>query len=227
MTVLLLLALGLAFILADYLVQLRQAKAFVPAAASIRMPIFRSIEDLLPRGVFAAPGHLWSALLPDGHVRLGVNRLMLSALQGVQSVVLPQNGQSVRKGDPVITLKLGTRSLAFRAPMDGTITAVNSVLQENPQALYADVNKAWAITLQPRNLSESVKSMHIGEEAYQWLRSEVARLRDFFAASAAQPALAMALQDGGLPAAGALQSLDDDAWKKFVQEFVDLPLQNN
>jgi glycine cleavage system H protein len=225
MTVLLLLALALAFILADYLVQLFQAKAFAPATVTARMPIFHTIEDMLPRGVFAAPGQIWSSLLPDGHIRLGVNRLMLSALQGVQSIALPQSGQKVRKGEPIITLKMGARALSFRAPMDGTVTAVNSELQNHPQALYGDVTKAWAVTVQPNNLSESVKNMAIGEEAYQWLRSEMTRMRDFFALAVPQPALAHALQDGGLPAAGVLQSLDDDTWQKFVEEFVNSPAQ--
>lgn len=224
MTVLLLLALGLAFIVADYFVQLRQAKSFVPASVTVRSPIFRSIEELLPRGVFAAPGQIWSSLLADGRVRLGVNRLMLGALNGVQSVALPSSGQSVRKGEPIFTLKMGSRQLTFRAPMDGTITAVNGDLMENPQALYGDVSKAWAVTVQPRNLSDSLRSMRVGEEAIQWLRSEAARLRDFFALNTLQPAMAM--QDGGLPAAGALQSLDDESWNKFVKEFVDTPAQN-
>jgi glycine cleavage system H protein len=226
MTVLLLLALALAFILADYLVQLRQAKAFVPATTAVRRPIFHSIEELLPRGIFAAPGQIWSALLPDGHIRLGVSRLMLNALQNVESVALPSSGQMVKKGEPIITLQMGKRSLAFRAPMDGTVTAVNQELMENPGKLYGEVNKAWAVSLRPRNLSESIKGMRLGEEAYQWLRSEVTRLRDFFAQATPQPAFAMNLQDGGLPAAGALQALDDASWEKFVEEFLDTPAQN-
>ena len=221
MTVLLLLALALAFILADYLVQLRQAKSFVPAAVPVRKPLFNSIEDLLPRGVFAAPGQIWSALQPDGRIRLGINRLMLSALNTIDAVSLPKDGQIVRKGEPIITLQLGKRSLSFRSPIDGTVLAVNREVNGNPQVLYGNVNQAWAVTLEPKNVSDSVKSMHIGEEAYQWLRSEIVRFRDFFAQTTPQPALAMAMQDGGLPAAGALQALDDASWDKFVKEFVD------
>lgn len=221
MTVLLLLAMFLTFILVDYVVQLRQAKSFVPVAATSRRPLFQTIEDLMPRGVFAAPGHIWSSILPDGKVRLGVSRLMLNALQHVDAAMLPKNGQQVRKGEPIISLKLGNRTIAFRAPMDGTVTAINADLLENPKRLFADVNTAWAVTIQPNNLSESVKSMRIGEEAYQWMRSEVARFRDFFAQFASEPALAPALQDGGLPAAGALQSLNEEAWQAFVQEFID------
>ncbi|HOT97123.1 MAG TPA: hypothetical protein PLN61_08350 [bacterium] len=226
MTVLLLLALALAFILADYLVQLRQAKSFAPATTAVRRPVFHSIEELLPRGVFAASGQLWSSLLPNGEIRLGVSRLMLSALHSIDAVSLPQPGQRVKKGEPILSLQLGKRTLTLRAPMAGTVTTINRALKEDPQGLYHDINRAWALALQPDNLSESVKGMRIGEEAYQWLRSEMARLRDFIALAVPQQALAPAMQDGGLPAQGALQALDDANWSKFVEEFLDRPTQN-
>lgn len=226
MTVLLLLALALAFILADYLVQLRQARSYMPAAVAAHRPVYNSIEELLPHGVFAAPGHLWSSLLPNGEIRLGVSRLMLSALHNIDAITLPRPGEQVNKGQPILSLHLGNRVLSLRAPMSGTITAVNDTLQNNPLGLYRDFNQAWALSLQPENLSESVKGMHIGEEARQWLQAEMARLRDFFALSAPQPALALAMQDGGLPAAGALQTLDDASWSKFVEEFLDKPTLN-
>ncbi|HNW59438.1 MAG TPA: hypothetical protein PKI62_07175, partial [bacterium] len=158
-------------------------------------------------------------LLPSGEIRLGVSRLILTALQNIETVSMPRMGQRVKKGEPILTLHLGQRSLTLRAPMAGTVTAVNANLAADPQGLYRDADRAWACAVQPDNLSESIKSMRIGEEALLWLRAEAARLRDFFALSAPQPALA--LQDGGLPAAGALQTLDDAAWSKFSEEFLD------
>lgn len=221
MTALLLIAMVLAFILVDYVVQLRQAKVTVPVTARKPAPLFSQIEDLLPKGVFAAPGHIWSTVLPNGHVRMGASRLILNALQTVSQVVLPDPGKQVKKGDVLFTVHWGDRQASFRAPASGRIAAVNSELMQHPMRLSGDTNSSWAVVLQPDNLSASVKAMRIGEEAYQLLRNEVNHLRDFFARFSAQPAMASALQDGGLPVAGALQNLPDDVWQKFVHEFIE------
>ncbi len=227
MTALLLIAMVLAFLLADYVVQLRQAKVAVPVSAAKPLPLFSRIEDLLPKGIFAAPGHLWSAVQSNGTVRMGVSRLILNALNSVSEVILPEPGKQVQKGDALFTVRWGGRSATFRAPVSGRIAAVNTELLAHPLHLSGDTHVSWAILLQPDNLSASVKAMRIGEEAYQLLRHEVNRLRDFFAQFPAHPAMVSAQQDGGLPLAGALQNLPEEIWNKFVQEFIETPHAGN
>ncbi|MBN2357764.1 hypothetical protein JXO59_16760 [candidate division KSB1 bacterium] len=223
MTVLIVLAMGITFLLIDYAMQLRQSKAMT--YATVPDSTSGSLSDLfLPEGVFVIPGHLWSILLPSGKVKIGIDRLVSNMIGTPDEIIFPQKGTNVKKGDYFLTVKKGKRTLRFAAPIDGVVMDVNETLSNQPAKISAAIEQAWAISLQPSNLSTNLRNWHLGDEAKRWLLHELARMRDFFAPLAAHPALAATLQDGGVPVNGLMHHMDDSHLQRFELEFLTNPI---
>lgn len=219
MTVLLLVALVLVCLLADYVVQVRQAKVAAKAGVRIARPI-SILEYFLPEGVFLAPGHLWSLMSSNGRMKMGVDPFILKSFGKVDQVVLAEKGTKINRGQVFATLKQGQREIPLRAPFEGTIEDVNSPIEENPTQLKSVPERSWMVAMKPAHLSASMKMLMLGEDAKNWIEGEVRRFREFLASNALQPAYATTLQDGGLPAEGVLQIVTDETFEKFQNEFL-------
>jgi|GEM_PF-889939 len=230
MTVLIIIAFILLSLLVDFFVQHhQQRRAFAaltdfPADYSASKAGARSYsfdEHLLPDGIFASSGHLWGMLTPSGKLRIGVDRLITRMVGSIDSILLPQRGQQVAKGNTLLQIKQGKRVIQLKSPCDGIVEEVNTDLLNKPAILNdGPFGNAWAISVKPNGLASTMKSLLIGEDARDWIKQEIIRMREFLASVSHQPALAQTLQDGGLPAEGVLQQLDDQAWEKFQQEFL-------
>ncbi len=220
MTVLIVLAMVIAFLLIDYAIQLRHAKAPARVTASGDSSTAAS-QLFFQEGVFLLPNHLWSVLLPSGQIKIGIDRLITHSVGKVDQIVLPKKGTTIKKGDHLLILRQGDRTLHFASPMDGTITEVNVALAQNPQAIGKNIDQAWAISFRPTDLSAALPAWHVGERARKWLKAELERMRQFFTSIVAEPSLAhQTAQDGGTLAPGLLEKLDASTWQKFEQAFL-------
>ncbi len=179
-------------------------------------------EIPLPAGLFLDTGHTWTALEPSGRIRVGADDLVRAAIGHADKVELPQPGAEVQKGQPLFTLVSGERRAVVASPVDGVVRSVNPALAENGATLARDpYRRGWICALSPKNLGASLRNLKVAEEAGEWLRKERERFDEFAASQAwrsAVPGTAMA--DGGKPADGFLNSLDDEAWAAFGREFL-------
>ncbi len=223
MTVLLVVATIVAFLTADWIVQLRRQKKAALAAAA-HQPVGRSYPLRVPEGVFFAKSHTWLNLFPSGKVRLGVDDFVGSALDNPEVSFMRTVGDKVEKGDPLLILSKGDRQLIVRSPISGEIVSLNPDLERNPGAMRETLfSTGWAYTIQPKQAQE-LRGLLLGEESRAWMSKEFGRLRDLLAGATGMqgvpvPAL---LQDGGAPVAGVLGQLDAAAWKKFEDEFLQI-----
>jgi glycine cleavage system H protein len=205
---------------------LRRAAAAVPEKA--RVPRLVSVlvpEDLtqVPAGVFVGPGHSWMELDPTGAVRVGVDRLPLTLLGGLEAVAASPVGTEVRQGEPLAVLRRGERRIEVKSPVDGVITAANPLAAGNP-AYIADhpFGAGWLVSLKPKNLAAALRRLFVAEEARSYLREQLANLRDFLVgfSLAGRESLATAtLPDGGLPVEGLAAHLSDEEWRELVERF--------
>jgi hypothetical protein len=75
--------------------------------------------------------------------------------------------------------------------------------------------------LSPKNLASALKRLRVAEEAKSWLKGEVERFQEFFAARPLENmALGQVLQDGGQPTGGVLELMDDETWNLFAEQFL-------
>ena len=179
-------------------------------------------EIPLPGGLFLDTGHTWAALEQSGRVRVGLDDLVRAAIGKADRVEFPQPGTEVKRGDPLFALVCGGRRAVLEAPMDGVVGSVNPELAESAAALAHDpYRKGWICALSPKNLGAALSHLKVAEEAKEWLAGERQRFDDFVASQAWRsmvPGTAMA--DGGKPADGILEFLDEEAWAAFGHDFL-------
>jgi glycine cleavage system H protein len=218
------------FLTVDYAVQraaLRRAAMAAAAAPGEAPPVVRVPVDIaaLPAGVFVGPGHTWLELRPSGGVRLGVDRVPVTLLGGLDAVDTPPAGTRLRRGDTAAVLRKGERSLAVPSPLDGVVTGVNADLAARPAGLgESPFGRGWLVSLEPQALAASLRRLFVAEEATAWMRRELSRLRDFLVGLGEGGALAPAtLPDGGLPVAGLAARLSDEQWRRLAEGFFTVP----
>jgi glycine cleavage system H lipoate-binding protein len=145
-----------------------------------------------------------------------------AAIGRADKVELPEPGTEVQQGQPLFTIVSGGRRAAIAAPMDGIVRSVNSALVENPAALARDpYHRGWICSLSPKNLGASLRKLKVAEEGVEWLHKERERFDGFIASQAWRAVVPGAVMpDGGRPADGVLNYLDDEAWAAFGRQFL-------
>lgn len=218
MTVILVVATILLFLGMDWLVRIRRQPVGVPAAVRGKS---HPVRVRVPAGVFFARSHTWLSMYPSGKLLVGVDDFVNRLLDTPRVTLLKRAGEHVEKGEPMLRLESEGRSLTVRSPIEGEILTPNTELERRPELMHEDLfTEGWAYAVQPGRAGQ-MRQMLLGEETRRWVQEEFARLRDVFAGAGATPALgAVALQDGGPPVTGALKQLDQKAWARFEDEFL-------
>jgi len=197
----------------------RQRRAPETARAQERA---RLAPDHVPAGIFLGPGHTWLRL-DGGAVRIGAGGLPLELLGGLDRAELKPAGTEVRRGEPVAVLRRGERTVTLPSPVDGTIAGVNPEVEADPQQVARDpFAGGWLLKVLPRGLDGAVKQMFVAEEAVDWMRRELQRLRDAVAGFGTVSAVPT-LPDGGLPVAGLAAAIPDQEWNELNTQFFTLP----
>lgn len=218
----------LGFVVADALIQKSKARKAVVDKQSEAQPAKRSVprfvfEDIrMPGGVFVGSGHTWLRLAPTGQAQVGMDDFAQRVIGRIDAVELPKAGEQVHQGQRLFAIRQGARTAEFTAPADGLVRCVNLKLKENPEPMKSSpFEEGWICSLDPVNLAKDLKELTIAEDAKEWLNREVQRFLSFIIARPAEHvALGHVLQDGGEPANGLLEVMDDETWGQFTQKFL-------
>jgi glycine cleavage system H protein len=212
------------FVAADAAVQWRKSKREAAARkwADDLAPAYAFEGMSAPAGVYLDEGHTWVQVSPLGRADVGVDSFAQRLIGRVEAVDLPEVGRAVRRGDFLFALRQGDRRAAFAAPVDGVVSAVDKELAWRPELVEADPYKDGRVcSINPKNLARNLRLMRVAEEGRDWLKEEVRRFHEFFAARPLQDTpLGRVLQDGGQPTGGVLELLDDATWKEFNELFL-------
>jgi glycine cleavage system H protein len=209
-------------VMADSVVQWAKAKKEGAQAPDRLVPAYAFEDVSAPAGVFLDPGHTWLHLTHSGTAHVGVDGFAQKVMGRIDGVELPAVGDEVRRGDKLFAIRQGDRTAVFNAPIDGVVKAVDEALARHPEAINADpYAMGWICSLSPKNLAANLKRLRVAEEAKSWLKSEVERFQEFFAARPLENmALGQVLQDGGQPTGGVLELMDDETWNLFAEQFL-------
>jgi len=209
------------FIAIDYFVQraARRQKAAVQARPPLLLDRF-----VIPKGFFLSKGHAWIEVLGSGKTRIGVDDFVQKLVGSFDGIAPKPVGSTVRKGEPLVTLRQGERMLTIPAPLTGTLLELNEEVLEDASGINADpYGSGWIAVLEPSNLAAELPSSAIAAAASQWLRSEIRRFKEFIAEYTSRTHASEAgltLADGGVPVAGVLRLTDDKAWDQFNSSFI-------
>lgn len=186
-------------------------------------------QPAFPMGYFFSPGHVWVNLLPSGNLKLGWDELVQSFMGKNSTLFLKKPGDTVKKGDALAVVSHSDQEVFIKSPIDGQIVQTNTELEENPDSLSGNPYEAgWFYQLEPTHLSQDLSGLKISQQARSWLADEFSRLKDFVHGSLPEQALAcQTLTDGGVLVDGLVDHLDEQGIKKFEQQFLTMPEENN
>jgi glycine cleavage system H lipoate-binding protein len=127
----------------------------------------------------------------------------------VDAVELPPIGAHVHRGDMLVSLRHGSRTLELTAPVDGIVRRVNHALGADP----AEVNRApfddgWLVELGLIEPATSPSGLLTVGDAIPWMRDHFERL----VALSRRELSARTLADGGELAPDVAEELDAASW---------------
>ena len=110
--------------------------------------------------------HEWLKAGDDGPVRVGITDFAQDQLGDIVYVQLPDVGSVVRAGDACGELE-STKSVSdLFAPVNGTVTAVNESLADQPDLVNSDpYGEGWLLDIEVEDAAEVAALMDA--EAYQ------------------------------------------------------------
>jgi glycine cleavage system H protein len=218
MTVLLVLATFLVFIVLDYAMNRNRA---ITAAPVVAQPAPASIgADFVvgfhvPENRNYHPGHSWLVRERKNVVRVGADEFAAALLGKIERVELPKPGTWVRQGQKILSFYRDGVKTEMVSPTEGEVMEVNTEMLENPSVLRQDpYGKGWLLSLHVPDEENTTRNLIPKGLIGQWMRDAVERLY------ATQPALAGAVApDGGRPADDVFAALPDANWKELTGEF--------
>jgi len=219
MTVILVLATFLVFIVVDYAINRRKMVATVPVVAPEAVPALSGGDYVdgfhVPETLSYHPGHSWLVRERKNVMRVGADEFAAVLLGKVESIEMPKPGQWVRQGQRILSFFRDGQKTEMVSPTEGEVMEVNPELLRNPAALRQDpYGKGWLLTLHVPDEENTSRNLVPKSLVREWARQSVERLY------AMQPALAGAVAaDGGRPAEDLLAGLPDAGWKEVTSEF--------
>src|SRR5579864_6640033 len=198
MTVLLVLATFLVFIVLDYAMTRRHGSVPVPAEAV--KPSARPGEYvggfLVPGNLSYHPGHSWLVRERKSVVRVGADEFAAALIGKVERISLPSAGQWIRQGQAAFGFYRGGDYAEMVSPTEGEVLEVNPEVLRNPALLRQDpYGTGWLLTLNVPDEESTSRNLVPKRLIPDWMRDAVDRLY------ARQPSLAGAVAaDGGRPA---------------------------
>jgi glycine cleavage system H protein len=219
MTVILVLATFLVFIVLDYALNRRKAVATAPALAPKAVPAMLGGDYvdgfLVPATVSYHSGHTWLVRERKNVVRMGADEFAAALVGKVEKVELPKPGQWIRQGQKVLSFYRGGEKTEMVSPTEGEVMEINAEVVDNPATLRQDpYGKGWLVTVHVPDEESTSRNLVPKSLVREWMRDAVERLY------ARQPALAGAVAaDGGRPADDLLAAVPDANWKEATGEF--------
>jgi glycine cleavage system H protein len=219
MTVVLVLACFLVFIVVDYLLNRRRAiqtvsgEATHAAAAALGADYVDGF--LVPRNVSYHSGHSWLVRERKNVVRVGADEFAAALAGRIDKIELPKAGQWIRQGQKAFAFVRDGQKTEMVSPTEGEVMEVNAEALSNPALLRQDpYGKGWLMSVHVPDEENTGRNLVPQRLVGEWMREAVERLY------ARQPSLAGAVAaDGGRPAEDLLAALPGTNWKDVTSEF--------
>ena len=224
MTLLLVLVTIVSFLLVDLFYQKIKTNKTIFTSNYGNLKNFRSFSYqnlLIPQNHFYSEGHTSFRISETGNLFVGIDDFAKSFLGEIRTVT-PINQTNIQKGSSLFNIKTDSGEFEFKSPISGNVLKFNESIFNglNPLNNSSD-DSNWICMVEPVKLSEEIKSARIAEEAKEWFKNEITRLKDFLSinSSFVSPASAT-LYDGGELIYGISNTLDKEKLNKFQKEFL-------
>ncbi|MFB3829641.1 MAG: glycine cleavage system protein H [Bryobacteraceae bacterium] len=218
MTVILVLATFLIFILLDYALNRKKAVQTAPAPAAAVSPALGPsyVEGfLVPEQMAYHPGHTWALRERRNLVRVGMDEFAAALAGKIDKIDLPKPGQWIRQGQRAFSVHRAGERAEVVSPTEGEVIEINADVLSDPSLLRQDpYGKGWLATIHVPDEENTARNMVPKALVRNWMRDAVERLY------ARQPRMAGAVAaDGGRPTDDLLAGMPEANWKEITGEF--------
>jgi len=193
----------------------------------VKKPAYQfNIESLkIPGGIYFSPTHSWAHMQPNGQAKVGIDSF-IQGLTGVLSqIMVPEEGTMLNQGDPMFSIFHNGKKLVITAPITGKVKAINNEALQNMRLVHREpYSHGYLCEMEPLNWESETGQLYLGPRTITWLKTETARIRDFFAHSFAPPDSEhgmVILQEGGDIAECALSFAGKSLWGSFQTLILD------
>jgi glycine cleavage system H lipoate-binding protein len=223
-TVILVLATFVGFLLIDHFMNRGKAPVFAAQTSGRREPVVPRLQPSLvagfkvPENLRFHPGHTWALSESPNLVRIGVDDFASKVLGSkIESVQLPQRGQWIRQGQKVWSFFRNGQKLEMVSPIEGIVSDVNDQLTKDPTLVNKDpYGDGWMVTVQSPDAKTNFRNLMGGALARWWTEESCSRLMKKLPGSMGALALA---QDGGVAASDLTADLPDQRVVEIAHEF--------
>ncbi len=165
------------------------------------------------------PAYSWLTFEKPTLAKVGIIDFVKELVGRLDGIVLPQKGTSIDQGEPMVTLKHGTRTLTLYSPLSGIIFDVNQrVAKASDSPDGSPYENGWILKIVPNNLGNEKRTLMRDTLGKIWQEGLRFQLMQLFA-----PKLGPVLQDGGSLVENFQDTLSDAQWNRLVSEFFPEP----
>ena len=126
-----------------------------------------------PSNLKYASSHEWVKTEADGTASVGISFHAQELLGDMVFVECPAVGRKLKAGEECAVVESVKAASDVYAPISGTVIAVNSALDKNPEAINTDPYSAWMFKVKPDNPADIDNLMdaetyqaHVDSEAH-------------------------------------------------------------
>ena len=207
------------FVVVDYVLQTRQARAVKAVAASaepkeMSFPMNIVGGFKLPAGLSYHSGHAWAAKETRNVVRIGLDDFAARLLGKIEQLDVPARGRWLRQGEKGWTLTRGGHRFEMLSPIEGEVVDVNLEVLKDPSVIHKDpYGVGWLVAVNSPAADSNLKNLLRGRPAQRWMEESVATLHTHLS-----PSTGVHLQDGGHAISDLLSVLPEERWEEVVRE---------
>ena len=176
-------------------------------------------EFSIPGGVFISNGHCWASMQQDGTVNVGIDDFARKLIGKIDDFEFPNLGMKIKKGQPLFTVKQGTKTIRFNSPVSGQVKKINTILKNEIEALsVTPYDSNWVCVIDADNIDNELKELKIGNAAVSFYQNDIEQFRTALkgAKKVDKPKVIVTGEEISI---GELENLEQSDWDRLVQEF--------
>lgn len=216
MTVVLVLATFLIFIVIDVILARRRAPKLATAQPQQEIAVATDFVEgfRVPEQFRYHPGHTWLMRERKNVIRVGIDEFAAALLGKVNHIELPKAGHWVRQGQAAWSVQKGDDKAEMVSPIEGEVVEINQDVLQDPSLIRKDpYGKGWLMTVFAPDEDNVLRNLLPKNLVQSWMQESVSRLYG------SQPELAGAVAaDGGRPAED-LGAIFGAQWKDVTADF--------
>jgi len=179
-----------------------------------------------PEGLYFDKTHTWAFMEKSGSVRIGIGDFLQHVTGDLTKVKMKASGESVKRGDVIISLVQDGKQLDIYSPLSGEIVEVNKSIIKNSSLINLDpYSEGWLYTVKPNNWIKDTRKYFMADSYREWIKTEFTRLKDFISSLSKEADevsyVQVVLQDGGELKDKLLSDYGPTVWEEFQRGFID------